>query len=65
MGGKRPDQHNLNPATTDYKTRVEDEHIHEQEKHELHTRRGKLDVPAKSDNPALEALKQKREAEEK
>jgi hypothetical protein len=60
MGGKRPDQIHRDKLSTDYKTRTDDEHINAEDKHELHTRRGKLDAPERGENPALEALKAKR-----
>lgn len=59
--GKRPDQSHKDKLSTDYKTRTDDEHINEEDKHELHTRRGKLDMPERGENPALKELKEKRE----
>ena len=56
MGGKRPDQQS-EPSGTDHKTRTDDEHIHEEDKQLLHTRRGKLAIPPREENPALKALK--------
>jgi hypothetical protein len=59
--GKRPEQIHKDLLATDFKTRTDDEHIHEEDKHALHERRGKLDQPKREDNPALADLKRKRE----
>ena len=47
-------------ATTDKKTRTDDPRIHEEDKQLLHSRRGKLDMPERGENPALKDLKEKR-----
>lgn len=67
MGGKRPDQHNIAPGetlSTDYKTRVEDEGILEEDK-QAYQETKKQDresmIPRRGKNPALEALQAKRE----
>ena len=57
--GNRPDQVSRQPLATDAKTRTNDEHIHEEDKQLLHTKRGKL-VPETGENPALADLKAKR-----
>ena len=57
--GKRPEQSHIDKLSTDYKTRTDDEHIHEEDKQLLHTERGKL-VPKKEENPALADLKARR-----
>jgi hypothetical protein len=64
MGSKRPDQIRKDLLATDQKTRTDDEHIHEQDKQALHTRRGKLAIPKAGEKPALEELRAKREAVE-
>ena len=60
MGGKRPDQVQMEPSATDHKVRTDDEHIHEEDKQLLHTRRGKLALPTRGENPELEKLKAKK-----
>ncbi|HMC53679.1 MAG TPA: hypothetical protein VKH19_00785 [Gemmatimonadaceae bacterium] len=60
MGGKRPDQEQMEPSATDRKTVDNDEHTHEEDKQALHTRRGKLGMPTRGENPALTDLKNRR-----
>ena len=55
MGGK-PEE----AGATDYKTRDDDEHTHVEDKQALHTRRGKLGIPKRGENPALTELKKRR-----
>jgi hypothetical protein len=62
--GKHPDQVHKDLLATDSKTRTDDKHIHEEDKHLLHTERGKLALPKNEENPALADLKQKRAAAE-
>jgi hypothetical protein len=73
MGGKRPDQHNIDPAegsSTDHKWRGEgrsgDENIKEIEKHELNSREhGQPMIPEAGTNPALRDLRGKKAGEAK
>jgi hypothetical protein len=58
MGSKRPEQIHTG-LSTDFKTRTDDEHIHEEDKQHLHEERGKLATP-KGENPALKSVKAKK-----
>ena len=68
MGGKRPDQHNIDPAeagATDYKDRRQDEGIKSLEKQEYTTNRADIEegyIPKAGENPALRELRERREA---
>jgi hypothetical protein len=57
--GIRPDG-SKQAGATDHKTADDDPHTHEEDKQALHTRRGKLSIPKRGENPALTELKNRK-----